>query len=149
MEKIYLKVNAFKRCGIFVRAHGIYTSQTHPSSLYTSGLISITFDFTFALQSFRFITLILLLPCNLFALLKMGLLTIIRKLKKKERESRILLLGLDNAGKTTIVKKLLHQDTFTISPTLGFNIEIIIYKDFKLNIWDINGHPSPFFFLPL
>jgi ADP-ribosylation factor-like protein 2 len=59
----------------------------------------------------------------------MGLLTIIKKLKKTERESRILLLGLDNAGKTTIVKKLLSKDTSTISPTLGFNIETVVYKE--------------------
>ena len=32
----------------------------------------------------------------------MGLLTILRKVKEKERELRLLLLGLDNAGKTTV-----------------------------------------------
>lgn len=33
----------------------------------------------------------------------MGLLTILKKLKAKEREVRVLILGLDNAGKTTIL----------------------------------------------
>ena len=53
-------------------------------------------------------------------LILMGLLSIIRKSKKKEREMRILILGLDNAGKTTIVKKFNGEDISTISPTLGF-----------------------------
>jgi ADP-ribosylation factor-like protein 3 len=40
----------------------------------------------------------------------MGLLGLLRKLKKSEREARILVLGLDNAGKTTILKKLADED---------------------------------------
>src|SRR4051812_35778873 len=31
--------------------------------------------------------------------------------------------GLDNAGKTTILKKLNGEDITTVSPTLGFNIK--------------------------
>ena len=40
----------------------------------------------------------------------MGLLKIIKKTKAKEKELRLLILGLDNAGKTTIVKKFLGED---------------------------------------
>ncbi|GLU13727.1 hypothetical protein SLE2022_303430 [Rubroshorea leprosula] len=36
----------------------------------------------------------------------MGLLSIIRKIKRKEKEMRILMVGLDNSGKTTIVMKI-------------------------------------------
>lgn len=43
----------------------------------------------------------------------MGLLSLLRKLKKSEREARILVLGLDNAGKTTILKKLSEEDIST------------------------------------
>lgn len=68
--------------------------------------------------------------------------TILKKLKRKEKEVRILILGLDNAGKTTIVKKLNGEDTNTISPTLGFNISTLMHNDFNLNLWDVGGQKS-------
>ena len=72
----------------------------------------------------------------------MGLLTILKKQKQKEREVRLLMLGLDNAGKTTVVKKFNGQDIDLIPPTLGFNIETLEYRGFKLNIWDVGGQTS-------
>ncbi|XP_006136623.1 ADP-ribosylation factor-like protein 2 [Pelodiscus sinensis] len=75
-------------------------------------------------------------------LLVMGLLTILKKMRQKERELRLLMLGLDNAGKTTILKKFNGEDIDTISPTLGFNIKTLEHRDFKLNIWDVGGQTS-------
>ncbi|KAF6014777.1 hypothetical protein HII12_001194 [Brettanomyces bruxellensis] len=72
----------------------------------------------------------------------MGLLSIIRKQKLKEKEIRVLMLGLDNSGKTTIVKSLLHKDIKAISPTMGFNIDTVNYGGFNINIWDIGGQTS-------
>ncbi|KAH3851305.1 ADP-ribosylation factor-like protein 2 [Dreissena polymorpha] len=72
----------------------------------------------------------------------MGLLTILNKMKQKEKEVRLLMLGLDNAGKTTILKKFNGEDIDTISPTLGFNIKTLEHKGFKLNIWDVGGQKS-------
>eukprot|EP00927_Polykrikos_kofoidii_P053956 TRINITY_DN48469_c0_g1_i1.p1 TRINITY_DN48469_c0_g1~~TRINITY_DN48469_c0_g1_i1.p1 ORF type:complete len:185 (-),score=33.39 TRINITY_DN48469_c0_g1_i1:123-677(-) len=69
----------------------------------------------------------------------MGLLKILRKMKQEEKELRILMLGLDNAGKTTILKKFNGEPTDTVSPTLGFNIKTLEYEGFKLNIWDVGG----------
>ncbi|KAM5540569.1 hypothetical protein V8D89_005600 [Ganoderma adspersum] len=69
----------------------------------------------------------------------MGLLTIIRKNRQKEKEMRILFLGLDNAGKTTILKKLNGEDIMGISPTLGFNIKTFVHGKYTLNIWDVGG----------
>ena len=64
----------------------------------------------------------------------MGLLTILKKTKEKEREVRLLMLGLDNAGKTTILKKYNGEDITSISPTLGFNIKTLEYQGYKLNV---------------
>eukprot|EP01137_Pigoraptor_chileana_P036612 Opistho-2@32521 len=72
----------------------------------------------------------------------MGLLTVLKKVKQKERELRLLMLGLDNAGKTTILKRINGEDINTISPTLGFNISTIEHKGFKLNVWDVGGQKS-------
>eukprot|EP00352_Strombidinopsis_acuminata_P006676 CAMPEP_0176356858 /NCGR_PEP_ID=MMETSP0126-20121128/14324_1 /TAXON_ID=141414 ORGANISM="Strombidinopsis acuminatum, Strain SPMC142" /NCGR_SAMPLE_ID=MMETSP0126 /ASSEMBLY_ACC=CAM_ASM_000229 /LENGTH=47 /DNA_ID= /DNA_START= /DNA_END= /DNA_ORIENTATION= len=47
----------------------------------------------------------------------MGLLKLLRGLKKSESEARILVLGLDNAGKTTILKALSEEETQNIMPT--------------------------------
>jgi ADP-ribosylation factor-like protein 2 len=60
----------------------------------------------------------------------MGLLTILKKVKQKEKELRLLILGLDNAGKTTIMKRVSGEDVSEISPTVGFNIKVIIYISF-------------------
>lgn len=72
----------------------------------------------------------------------MGLLTIIRKVKRKEREIRVLLVGLDNAGKTTIVKKICGDDISTVSPTLGFQIKTVRRDGYALNVWDVGGQKS-------
>ena len=69
----------------------------------------------------------------------MGLLSILKKMKKDEKESRILMLGLDNAGKTTVLKKLSEEDITHIMPTQGSNIKSLVHDGFKLNVLDIGG----------
>lgn len=51
----------------------------------------------------------------------------------------MLLLGLDNAGKTTLLKQLAAEDISHITPTQGFNIKSVQSSGFKLNVWDIGG----------
>mmetsp|Transcript_34976 Transcript_34976/g.96710 ORF Transcript_34976/g.96710 Transcript_34976/m.96710 type:complete len:183 (-) Transcript_34976:97-645(-) len=72
----------------------------------------------------------------------MGLLSLLRSMKKDEKEARILMLGLDNAGKTTILKKLSEEDISHIMPTQGFNIKSLVHEGFKLNVWDIGGQKT-------
>jgi GTPase SAR1 family protein len=76
----------------------------------------------------------------------MGLLTIIRKNKcaprrssltlappltlspVKDRELRLLFLGLDNSGKSSIVRRILGEDIAGVSPTLGFDIRTVVHR---------------------
>lgn len=55
------------------------------------------------------------------------------------REMKILMLGLDNAGKTTILYKLKLNKIKTSAPTVGFNVETVSYKNVKFNMWDVGG----------
>lgn len=69
-----------------------------------------------------------------------GLLSLLRKLRPNpEKELRILLLGLDNAGKTTLLKHLASEDVNQVTPTAGFNIKSVSADGLKLNVWDIGG----------
>jgi len=72
----------------------------------------------------------------------MGLLTILKKLQQKERQMRLLVLGLDNAGKTTLVKRWCGQFTGDIEPTLGFQIQTLEYQNYTLHLWDVGGQKS-------
>jgi len=56
-----------------------------------------------------------------------------------KQEKRILLLGLDAAGKTTILYKLKLNECVTTIPTIGFNVEQVQYKNIEFNMWDVGG----------
>ncbi len=49
------------------------------------------------------------------------------------------MLGLDAAGKTTILYKLKLNDNVNTIPTVGFNVESVVYKNVKFNVWDVGG----------
>merc|ERR1712000_364298 len=56
-----------------------------------------------------------------------------------KRDMRILMLGLDNAGKTTILYKLKLGEIVTTIPTIGFNVETVEYKNIRFTVWDVGG----------
>ncbi|CAL8106437.1 unnamed protein product [Calicophoron daubneyi] len=58
------------------------------------------------------------------------------------RERRILILGLDGAGKTTILYRLQVGEVVTTIPTIGFNVETVVYKNLKFQVWDLGGQTS-------
>lgn len=59
-----------------------------------------------------------------------------------EKEQRILIIGLDGAGKTTILYRLQVGDVVTTIPTIGFNVETVTYKNLKFQVWDLGGQTS-------
>merc|ERR1712228_599908 len=56
-----------------------------------------------------------------------------------KQSKRILMLGLDAAGKTTILYKLKLNEVITTIPTIGFNVETVEYKNIEFTVWDIGG----------
>ena len=55
------------------------------------------------------------------------------------KPSNILMVGLDNAGKTSILYKLKLGNLVTTIPTIGYNLETITYKNLKFIIRDVGG----------
>lgn len=72
----------------------------------------------------------------------MGLLDFFKKLRTSEKEARLLVLGLDNSGKTTILKALSSEDILHIMPTQGFNVKSLSHTGYKLSVWDVGGQKS-------
>ncbi|XP_052776313.1 E3 ubiquitin-protein ligase TRIM23-like [Mya arenaria] len=54
-------------------------------------------------------------------------------------EMRVVILGLDDAGKTSLLFKMKNNEFITTIPTIGFNVETVEYKNVKLTIWDVGG----------
>ncbi|CAI2352260.1 unnamed protein product [Caenorhabditis sp. 36 PRJEB53466] len=54
-------------------------------------------------------------------------------------ECRTLMLGLDGAGKTTILYKLKLNETVNTIPTIGFNVETVTFQKITLTVWDVGG----------
>ena len=59
-----------------------------------------------------------------------------------KKEVRILMVGLDAAGKTTILYKLMLGEVVTAIPTIGFNVETVEYKNIKFTVWDVGGQDT-------
>jgi len=56
-----------------------------------------------------------------------------------KQDMRILMVGLDAAGKTTILYKLKLGEVVTTIPTIGFNVETVEYKNLNFTVWDVGG----------
>lgn len=61
------------------------------------------------------------------------------KLLGAKKEVRMLMVGLDAAGKTTVLYQLKMGETVKTIPTIGFNVETLDYKGLNFTVWDIGG----------
>ena len=59
-----------------------------------------------------------------------------------KQQCRILMVGLDAAGKTTILYQLKLGEMTNTAPTLGFNVETIAYKNIEFMVWDMGGQDA-------
>lgn len=55
---------------------------------------------------------------------------------------RILMLGLDASGKTTVLFKLKLGEVMATIPTIGFNVETVEYKNINFTVWDVGGQTA-------
>ena len=59
------------------------------------------------------------------------------------RRAKVLMLGLDGAGKSTVLYKLKLNETVNTIPTLGFNVETVqIARGVSFTIWDLGGQKT-------
>ncbi|XP_074659695.1 ADP-ribosylation factor-like protein 5B [Tubulanus polymorphus] len=57
-------------------------------------------------------------------------------------EHKVIIVGLDNAGKTTILYQFLMNEVVHTSPTIGSNVEEVVWKNIHFLMWDIGGQDS-------
>mmetsp|Transcript_26623 Transcript_26623/g.29677 ORF Transcript_26623/g.29677 Transcript_26623/m.29677 type:complete len:181 (-) Transcript_26623:1296-1838(-) len=62
-----------------------------------------------------------------------------KKLFKSKEAVRVLMLGLDNSGKTTILYRMKLRDYTETIPTVGFNVEKVKFNSLSLTVWDVGG----------
>nr|XP_028558569.1 putative ADP-ribosylation factor-like protein 5C isoform X2 [Podarcis muralis] len=58
------------------------------------------------------------------------------------REHKVIIIGLDNAGKTTILYQFLMNEVVHTSPTIGSNVEEIVLRKTHFLMWDIGGQET-------
>lgn len=52
---------------------------------------------------------------------------------------KVIILGLDNAGKTSILKSLAKEDMRIVNPTKGFNVKLVTIENITFSVWDLGG----------
>ncbi|XP_006757440.2 PREDICTED: ADP-ribosylation factor-like protein 5A isoform X1 [Myotis davidii] len=57
-------------------------------------------------------------------------------------EHKVIIVGLDNAGKTTILYQFSMNEVVHTSPTIGSNVEEIVINNTRFLMWDIGGQES-------
>eukprot|EP00980_Cylindrotheca_fusiformis_P004295 scaffold918_cov126-Cylindrotheca_fusiformis.AAC.74 len=65
--------------------------------------------------------------------------SIFDQLLRSNKEYRIVMLGLDAAGKTTLLYRLKLGEIQQTVPTIGFNVESVQYRNISFLVWDVGG----------
>jgi ADP-ribosylation factor protein 1 len=68
-----------------------------------------------------------------------GIFKALKGLLGSKKDVRVLMVGLDAAGKTTVLYKLKLGEIVTTIPTIGFNVETVEYKNLRFTVWDVGG----------
>jgi len=61
---------------------------------------------------------------------------------KNKNNFKIIILGMQNAGKTTILYRLSLGQFVKTTPTIGSNVEELNYNNIKIQAWDLGGQES-------
>lgn len=59
-----------------------------------------------------------------------------------ETEVKIVVAGLPNSGKTTLLYKLTLGEVIVTEPTVGSNCETLLHNGIRMQVWDLGGHLS-------
>ena len=57
-------------------------------------------------------------------------------------DKKILLVGLENAGKTSLLIQYKENQFSATVPTVGLNVEQIAYRTYMLTMWDVGGQAT-------
>ncbi|KAH9411810.1 ADP-ribosylation factor-like GTPase [Ordospora pajunii] len=64
---------------------------------------------------------------------------IVRRIKKERSQLRILVLGFDNAGKTSVLHRLFGKPVMDAMPTFGYQIHSGVHRGYELVVLDVGG----------
>lgn len=56
-----------------------------------------------------------------------------------QKSIKICMVGLESSGKTTILYKLHLGEVIATTPSIGFNVETLKLRNFRIEMWDLSG----------
>ena len=63
-------------------------------------------------------------------------------LGRGDMQFKIIIVGMNNAGKTTILYKLALDEVIVTEPTIGSNVEEVQHQNLRLQVWDLGGQEN-------
>ena len=66
---------------------------------------------------------------------------LVKKLRNlfSSKEIEILIVGLENSGKSTLTAKLTEEEQVCKGPTIGLDIKTVKKNNVSIKIWDLGG----------